>query len=119
MQAILLAEHDQGRIDRVRPLLELAGYRVITAANGAEALERLQHGLFELLIAALALPRMDGPELVRRMRLGRLNSAVPAIVTFTGDMPDSLHLPENTLPLCGADIDFKLMPMVRQLTRKE
>jgi two-component system cell cycle sensor histidine kinase/response regulator CckA len=66
---ILLVEDEA----MVRAVAERAltrqGYKVVTAANGEEALECLEAGeTFDLLISDVVMPTMDGPTLVRHAR---------------------------------------------------
>jgi PAS domain S-box-containing protein len=59
-------EEDARRL--VREVLEVAGATVEDAGSGAEALERLKHASFDVLIADLGMPRMDGLTLIRHIR---------------------------------------------------
>ena len=49
-------------------MLESAGFEVVTAVDGMEALERLRDGVFSAVITDLEMPAMDGFELTRRIR---------------------------------------------------
>jgi twitching motility two-component system response regulator PilH len=49
--------------------LELAGYMVAMATDGVEAIEVLQARRVDLIIADIAMPRMDGHELCRQVRM--------------------------------------------------
>jgi len=49
-------------------LLERAGYRVATAKDGLDALEQIARERPAVLLADIEMPRMDGFELVRRLR---------------------------------------------------
>lgn len=51
-----------------RAILTAAGYRVLTAADGTEALATLRSRPIELVITDLEMPHMDGIELVRAIR---------------------------------------------------
>jgi two-component system chemotaxis sensor kinase CheA len=51
-----------------RSFLESAGYRVVLASEGEEALELMQRGNIDAVITDARMPRMDGFELTRRLR---------------------------------------------------
>src|SRR5262252_9174832 len=58
---ILLVADDSDVREAMASLFELDGYRVVTASDGEEALERLQRGLEPCLILLdLMMPRKDG-----------------------------------------------------------
>jgi CheY-like chemotaxis protein len=69
----LLAEDEQDVREVAREFLESAGYTVILAANGLEALARAaEHsGKIDLLVSDMVMPGMTGVELVRRLRQER------------------------------------------------
>jgi PAS domain S-box-containing protein len=60
---VLIADDDMGIRDTLAELLAAEGCRVETAADGAEALEKLEQGGFDVLISDVVMPRMDGYEL--------------------------------------------------------
>ena len=72
-ETILLAEDEQDVREVAREFLESAGYTVLLAANGAEALERAAGyaGPIELLVTDMVMPGITGHELVRRLRQQR------------------------------------------------
>ncbi len=49
-------------------VLEQHGHAVVTAADGQQALERLQTATFDLVVTDLTMPRMDGLMLTRAIR---------------------------------------------------
>ena len=61
----------------VRRNLDVRGYRVVTAVNGADALEKFQNHDIDLVILDLIMPQMDGVETIKRLRA---ISNVPIIV---------------------------------------
>lgn len=65
---ILLAEPDEATSILLRRALERQGFTVVTAADGANALERFTHGLFNIVIASILMPQRDGLEVMRDIR---------------------------------------------------
>ena len=49
-------------------MLETRGYRVFTALNADEALDRFKQGGVDLVLSDLIMPQTDGNELVRQMK---------------------------------------------------
>lgn len=69
-ETILLVEDDDGIRDAVGHLLGSLGYRVISAANGKEALKKAgEHNAeIHLLLTDLTMPRMDGKQLAATLK---------------------------------------------------
>ena len=65
---ILVAEDDPEARELLKLLLGGADYHLLEAADGVEALELLRAQQPDLLITDIVMPRMDGYELVRRLR---------------------------------------------------
>jgi signal transduction histidine kinase len=68
LQTVLLAE-DEAEVRAVaREFLTSAGYRVLTAENGEQALQIAEHdSTIDILVTDVVMPRMRGPELARRL----------------------------------------------------
>ncbi len=64
---ILVAEDEQSVRELTQATLEELGYRVLTAADGQEALAMIRShpGTIDLLLSDVVMPTMSGPELVR------------------------------------------------------
>jgi two-component system cell cycle response regulator CpdR len=62
MARILIADDEEGTRTLVARALKQDGHEVMTACDGAEALELLarEHGAFELLLTDIRMPVMDG-----------------------------------------------------------
>ncbi|MDE3069051.1 MAG: response regulator [Verrucomicrobiota bacterium] len=69
-EGVLVVDDEQGVVAIVRAALESYGYRVLTAAGGAEALARFAErpDAVHLVIADLDMPFMDGWELIAALR---------------------------------------------------
>ncbi|MEX3010857.1 response regulator transcription factor [Hoeflea sp. TYP-13] len=68
MQTIALVDDDRNILTSVSIALESEGYRVETYTDGASALEGLVARPPQLAILDIKMPRMDGMELLRRLR---------------------------------------------------
>jgi DNA-binding NarL/FixJ family response regulator len=65
---ILVVDDDLGTRLAVSDYLKMQGYDVVTAENGQRALELLDVYHPHLLVADIAMPHIDGYELIRRLR---------------------------------------------------
>ena len=63
--------------------LSFSGYRVAEATNGVEAIEKTIELLPDIILMDLALPRMDGWEATRRLKLDERTKHIPN-VALTG-----------------------------------
>jgi CheY-like chemotaxis protein len=68
MKTILVVDDEYALRELVGELLELAGYRVVTAANGGDALARALSEKPDLVVTDHMMPIADGRELVRNLR---------------------------------------------------
>jgi CheY-like chemotaxis protein/HPt (histidine-containing phosphotransfer) domain-containing protein len=72
-----------------RSLLERAGYEVEVAIDGREALDRLATGSFDLVVADVDMPGIDGLRLTERIRAEPTLAGLPVvIVTSSSDEAD-------------------------------
>jgi len=92
---ILLIEDDEMTRDSVRRMLIDAGYLVVTAVNGKEALQILKHEKPGLILLDLMMPEMDGFEFLEIIKTNAELENVPIIVAtareLTGDERDRLN----------------------------
>ncbi|MHC1784756.1 MAG: response regulator transcription factor [Anaerolineaceae bacterium] len=77
METILLVEDARELSAVLQRELEIAGYRIIPAYNGLDALEYFNHQVPDLLILDWMLPGQDGIEVLRRIRK---NSSIPVLM---------------------------------------
>ncbi|UJP04781.1 MAG: hybrid sensor histidine kinase/response regulator [Nitrosomonas sp.] len=61
-------------------LLEREGCEILTAKNGAEALEILQETLPDVMLIDLEMPKMNGFELIKRVRANPKSAGIPIII---------------------------------------
>ena len=85
MPTILVVEDEPAIAEVVRATLEWAGYRVLVAADGREALARLAAGRPDLVLSDVMLPRLDGRDLVRALRAEPAYATIPvALMSAAG-----------------------------------
>ena len=100
---ILIAEDDDALVEALKFSFRQAGYAVDSVPNGVAADEALKDDVFGLLILDLGLPRLDGFEVLRRLR--RRNTVLPVLILSGRENPD-----EKVLGLdLGAD-DYIVKP---------
>jgi two-component system chemotaxis sensor kinase CheA len=74
-----------------KSILEAAGYQVITAENGLDAIEKLDQHQVDLVVTDIHMPHMDGLALTERIRGRRETSSLPVVVvTSLGREEDRL-----------------------------
>jgi len=80
-QRILVAEDIEVNRYVLREVLERAGYNVITAHDGKQALDCLEEEEFDLAIVDMQMPEMTGIDVVNLTKLGDgINNSMPFIV---------------------------------------
>lgn len=112
MPRILLADDDKGSLDLVRRALELEGHVVVTADDGLEALALSEAGGFDLLVADVQMPGLDGIALARRIL-----DLWPAMrIVLMSAYPDGL---EQARPLSGRGTRLVTKPFTIDRIRAE
>jgi len=79
---IALVDDDRNILTSVTMALEAEGYKIRSYTDGAEALRALQQKPADLVVLDIKMPRMDGMEMLSRLRR---DSAVPVILLTSKD----------------------------------
>lgn len=77
---ILVVDDEPEAVELVEFNLKQAGFDVLSAADGAEALTRAHAALPSLIVLDLMLPEIDGLEVCRMLRRDPTTSAIPIIM---------------------------------------
>jgi DNA-binding response OmpR family regulator len=77
---VLVADDDEDVLSLVTTVLERAGHEVIAARDGAEALALAQQRRPDLAVLDVAMPQLDGLEVLRRLRRSRETAEVPVVL---------------------------------------
>ena len=70
MPKILLVDDERAITDNLSPFLERAGFVVQVAVDGEDALSKAAHFVPDLIVSDVLMPRLDGREMLRRLRRG-------------------------------------------------
>ena len=95
---ILVVDDEASIRELLSKTLALAEYEVDTAQDGRAAVERLRLGHYDLLIADLKMPGLDGLSLIREAK--RLNVELPVII-ITGFSTESSAIEAVNLGVAG------------------
>lgn len=80
---VLVVEDYQDAREMYAAYLQFSGYRVAEATNGIEAIDQANALLPDIILMDLALPKMDGWEATRRLKMDEKTRHIP-IVALTG-----------------------------------
>ena len=94
---ILLVDDNANGLAARKSVLEELGYRIVTSTSGADALEQFAAFRFDLVVTDYKMPRMDGLELI-----GRLRKATPDLpIVLVSGYVDTMGMNEAST---GADV---------------
>ena len=77
-RTILCVDDNEQSLSYRKIMLETRGYRVASYAHGEEALERFKQGGIDLIVTDMAMPGLDGPQLIGAIK--SLSPHTPAIL---------------------------------------
>jgi len=95
---VLVVDDEASIRELLSKTLALAEYEVDTAPDGRAAIERLRLGHYDLLIADLKMPGLDGLSLIREAK--RLKADLPVII-ITGFSTESSAIEAVNLGVAG------------------
>src|SRR5207244_10902868 len=85
---VLLVEDDPSVLEMYRLKLELDGYRVNTALDGEEGLKKAGDLTPDIIFLDIRLPKMDGLEVLRKLRAQEKTRDIPVIILSNYDAED-------------------------------
>ncbi|MCX6354152.1 MAG: response regulator [Candidatus Aureabacteria bacterium] len=103
---VLLVDDEESIVKTVMFRLKNAGYDVVTAADGEQALEVARTQSPRLILLDIALPIMDGYEVCRRLKADARYAHIP-IILFTASS-SGVNIAKETKK-CGAE-DYLIKP---------
>jgi len=89
-KTVLVVENDSFTREILHRRLKNAGYVVLTAENGVEALALVEEGMPDLILSDWIMPEMDGHELCRRIKETPGNTPTYYILLTSRDQQDDV-----------------------------
>ncbi|MCF7908525.1 MAG: response regulator [Candidatus Omnitrophica bacterium] len=107
VKRILIIEDEQIITKSLQRLLKKEGYQVEISNNGADALEKIKAGEFNLIVSDIRMPDMDGIETIKAIRKSLTEQGKPLIpeILITGYADESKY--QEALELKVADYLYK------------
>jgi two-component system, sensor histidine kinase and response regulator len=97
-ERILVVDDSPTQLEAARAVLEMRGYRVVTARSGEDALDRLRTEEYDLILSDVLMPGMSGYELCAMIRRELEHAPPVVLLTSLNDPRDIVRGVE-----CGAD----------------
>lgn len=111
---ILLVDDEEGYRELIARVLTKAGYEVLQAADGLEALSLLERSKIDLVISDILMPALNGYALVARLRAKW--PTMPVILT-TGFLPPAKTIMNGSVDFIPKPIDSEtLLGMIQSKT---
>lgn len=102
---ILVVEDNAAMLEGIRDILEMAGYQVVTALDGQDALELMEQQPPDLIVSDIMMPRMDGYQFFSAVRANPKWLSIPFIFLTAKDQQVDVRLGKQL----GAD-DYLTKP---------
>jgi diguanylate cyclase (GGDEF)-like protein len=77
---VLVVDDEPDKRQLLKIAMEMAGYSVHTANDGAEGLLAVESQQFDLIVTDVMMPRLDGYEMVKRIRANPNTRFIPVII---------------------------------------
>ncbi len=110
--AVLIVDDDPGTLVAVESILEGAGYRLVRASSGHEALRKVLADDFAVILLDLRMPGLDGLEVARLIKARPRTHHVPIMFLTGAGGPDPAALAYAT----GA-VDYLEKPVRPEVVR--
>ncbi|MDD3145006.1 MAG: response regulator transcription factor [Candidatus Gracilibacteria bacterium] len=85
MKILIIEDHPKIR-ENISKFLKISGYLSETAINGFEALEKVKHNHYDVIILDINMPIMDGREFMKNIK--KLEIKIPIIALTSNSMLD-------------------------------
>ncbi|MFQ6096566.1 MAG: response regulator transcription factor [Armatimonadota bacterium] len=90
MAKILVADDEPNTVKLITRILTREGHELLTAGDGAEALELLEKHSPDLVILDVMMPTLDGFETLERIRKDPRHESLPVIMLTARRQPEDV-----------------------------
>jgi DNA-binding response OmpR family regulator len=116
---ILLVDDDEAITTNLAPFLERAGFAVTVAADGEAALQRVAEAQPDLIVLDVLMPRLDGRETVRRLRLAGNHTPVILLTQVGSPVERAIALDEGADDYLNKPFEpYELVARIRSVLRR-
>ena len=116
---LLVVEDIPDILNLLDTTLKFKGYRVVTARDGQEALESIQRERPALIITDILMPKLDGFNLVHRLRIDPKTRRIPVIfltATYVAPEDKAFALELGVTSFIEKPVDLEtFLPMIAEL----
>ena len=106
---ILVVDDDRAMVEAFSSWLSAEGFKIRTAFDGVEAIEKIEDSVPDLVVADITMPRMNGIALANQLR----DRGIPVIL-MSAAPPPAAELPEVPFVAKPFEIDH-LVDAIREL----
>ena len=105
-EKILIIEDNPLNLELAQDLLELAGYRVLSAPRAEMGIEIAMSEIPDLILMDIRLPGMNGLEAIRLLKQDNLTKRIPIVALTANAMPG-----EEERALQGGSVGYITKPI--------
>jgi DNA-binding response OmpR family regulator len=116
---ILLVDDEESILSTLKTFLELSGFEVVTGRDGEEALDAAARHSPDLIVLDVLMPRLDGREALRRLRVGADWTPVILLTQVTGTAQRIMAIEEGADDYLNKPFDpQELVVRIRAVLRR-
>lgn len=118
-KTILVIEDEEAMQLALRDMLSFEGYTILDAKNGIEGLATALARHPDLILLDILMPKMDGLEMLKKLREDEWGKDVPVIVlTNVGDKEEIAQAVEGNVFEYFVKTDIKITEVVAKIKEK-
>lgn len=116
MKRVLIIDDSPSVLRLLQFVFEGAHYEVVTAADGAEGLEKIVERLPDVVVTDSIMPGMDGFAFLRKLREQPSTSAIPVIMLTSEDPQAPEHLEREPKPDAFVQKSADFAPLLKKVS---